>query len=209
MQGVCENGAIINVHASVETHFIVSDNWAADQFSTVIREGDFLDGGFLTTSQLRHIQPAGTADCSYIVSAPAGYQVMVAILAMGLEEARGFSCLYYVEYEGTDVFYDHRDGRYCSSPTNGFSPDLFVNQLQYTQGQYVNYIQPPYNTSGIRLTNQPPIVCSNNNTIKINVLNDYINGDQKYIGFVLSFRWDLYAYTSALYIISVQFASQY
>ncbi|XP_075250478.1 uncharacterized protein LOC142342791 isoform X3 [Convolutriloba macropyga] len=188
MQGVCENGATINVHASVETHFIVSDNWAADQFSTVIREGDFLDGDFFTTSHMRHIQPAGTADCSYIVSAPAGYQVMVAILAMGLEEARGFTCLYYVEYEGTDVFYDHRDGRYCSSPTNGFLPDLLANQLQYTEGQYVNYIQSPYTSFGVRLTNQPPIVCSNNNTIKINVLNDYINGDQKYIGFVLSFR---------------------
>ena len=127
----------IDVYASIETRYIVSPNWAADQISTVIREAEFIDGDFLTTVQNNSFPRAGSANCTYIVTAPEGYHVMVAILAMGLLEARGNTCTYYAEFEGTgDGFNDTGDGKYCSSPTNGFLPDLSAAEIQYTEGQY-------------------------------------------------------------------------
>ena len=185
----CLSGATINVDATVERQYLVSTNWAADQTSNIIGIGEFVDGEFLETSQLRQVSKAGDADCTFVISAPQGYHVKTAILAMGLEEARGFSCLYYIQMEGTYTdFPGPGDGRFCSSPTNGFAPDLLSASLQYTEGQYVNYLEPPFTSSGVRFSNDPLIQCSENRTMSVIYSNKDFNEDQKYIGFVMSFR---------------------
>ena len=184
---LCLNGEQVEVSASVETRYIVSRNWAADLKKTVIREDEFLDGDFLTTAQNRQMSLAPSFNCSYIVTAPEGYHVMVAILAMGIEEARGHRCMYYVELEGMGKDFNNiGDGQYCSSSANSFFPD-FAENLQYTKGQYVLYHQLGL-SSGVRLKNMAPTVCSKDETAKINVFKKFYNQDEKYIGFVLSFR---------------------
>ena len=183
----CQNGEEISVSASIETRYIVSRNWAADLNKTVIREDEFLDGDFLTTAQNRQMSLAPSFNCSYIVTAPEGYHVMVAILAMGIEEARGHRCMYFVEFEGTgDGFKDTWDGQYCSSSANSFFPDS-AEHLQYTKGQYVLYHGIGL-SSGTKLKNIAPTVCSETETMNVNVYNEFVNQDAKYIGFVLTFR---------------------
>ena len=187
---LCKNGEQIDVMASIDTQYIVSSNWAAGHDKTVIKRDEFLDGDFMTTAQNRNVSLSPSANCSYLVSAPEGYHVMVAILAIGLLEARtGTTCDNYVQFEGTrDGFIETGDGRYCSSLANGFMPDQNGDQLKYTEGQYVLFHQPPLNSS--RLTDTVPIVCSDKDkeAVKVIVHNMPFGTDGFQYGFVLSVR---------------------
>ena len=186
----CLSGATIIVDATIERQYLVSTNWAADEVSNVIGDNEFVGGGFLNsaTQGIADVPLAPSAECKFVITAPAGYHVKTAILAMGLQEQRGGFCLYYIEMEDTNAgFPGPGDGRFCSSPTGGFRPDNAAT-LQYTEatGQYVRFLPPPYSTTE-EFPNQAVLQCSQNRTLSVDYSNQFIQ-DNKYIGFVMSFR---------------------
>ena len=184
-QSPCSNGVNIIVNATIETQYIVSNNWMTSSSQTVGKGKDFPSGSFLATATHNEERSAEPEDCSYSVHAPEGYHVMITILAVGLTESRG-GCEDFIELIGTSngMVLDIGDGQYCSKGPH--RPDLYSNfVLQYTDpGTEIrmpdgNVLTAPY---------KAPVTCSESQNLILNVFNGASNTDLAYIGFVVSFR---------------------
>ena len=183
-QSPCSKGVNIIVNATIETQYIVSNNWMTSSSQTVGKGTDFPSGNFFGTATQSELRSAEPEDCAYSVHAPEGYHVMVAILAVGLTQGRG-GCRDFIELIGTrnGMNSDIGDGQYCSAAPH--RPDLDSNiVLQYTAP---TYLKMP-NRSDLNAPYKAPVTCSENRNLTLNVLNDAATTDTTYIGFVVSFR---------------------
>ena len=191
-QSPCSNGVTINVDATIETGYIVSNNWFASSAQTVGKAEDFPSGNFLGTATQTEQRSLEAEDCSYVIQAPQGYYVQVALLAVGLTEGRD-GCEDFIELTGTGggpSFYG--DAQYCSAAP--WRPNLGSNNV-------LQYIAPAYLRGSANILSAPadaPVFCSNDTNVTLNYFNGAANTDTTYIGFVVAFRYTNYIFTSEI-----------
>ena len=186
-QTPCSNGVTINVGATIETGYIVSNNWFASRGQTVGKAEDFPSGSFLGTATQSEQRSAEPEDCSYVIQAPQGYHVQVALLAVGLAEGRSIPCADFIELVGTGGGPSFNgDAQYCSS--GPWRPDITNNLvLQYTDPN--TYLVD--SASILVAPADAPVFCSHDTNVTVNVFNAATNTDTAYIGFVVAFRYKI------------------
>ena len=205
----CSNGVTINVDATIETGYIVSNNWFKSPEQTVGKAENFPSGNFLGTATQTEQRSAEPEDCSYVIQAPQGYYVQIALLAVGLTEGTREPCQDFIELVGTGGGPSFNgDAQYCSA--GPWRPDLQSNDvLQYI---FPAYLRGPENIlSETGILNAPadaPVFCSNDTNVTLNYLNGASNTDESYIGFVVAFRYKSYIFTSEIARLLSEFAPQ-